>query len=966
MADDILERLGPALSDRYAIERRIGQGGMATVYLAEDLKHHRRVAIKVLRPELSASLGIERFLREIEMAAKLQHPHVVPVYDSGSADGVLYYVMPFVEGESLRDLLQREGRIPVARAAAIIREAASGLAYAHAQGIVHRDIKPENIMLSGGHAVVADFGIARAVDASREDGNLTGAGIAIGTPAYMSPEQATADTVDARSDQYALACVFYEMVTGKQAFSGPTMQAMLTSMLTGPRPKLSSVVADVPPGVDGATQRALATDPNARFASITEFADAVLDEGSGVAAATRESQRWKRLAIILPASVTLAAVVWMVFFAGPPRSVVLGAESIAVVPFTTSGPGLDGVGEGMVDLLTGALDGVGAIDAVDPRTVVREWRRRVQDGPGDLQDALAVARASKAASVLLGSIVSTGSTARLTATLHDLDGSELSRASVDGPADSVLALSNALALALLRDIWRSREPLPSANASGIRSNSVPAIRAYLTGERYHRRGMWDSAQAAFEEAVADDSTFALAWFRLANTLGWKGVYQGGAAREAAAKAVQYSDSLPPRLRSLLYASNLFNLADNAAIDSAASYTRMHPGDADGWYLLGEAQYHARSYRPKPPAELRQPFDRVLEIDSSLTQAAIHPLELAILTEDTTLISRYARVFQSAGAETELARVALARRALAGSDSAIVAMFGDAIGQGVAFSALQARLAAMRGAEALDLGAYLQQGLVGTPNGPQFQVVTALLAAGLGRVDTARTLLQASGIAGGTQGSYVGLIPALGGFEYPARLERFDSAFSAVPAPNQYLAVWHGLVMLERGKPREAQALARRLLAAPDSLRSELRGSLAVLDGLTMVALGDTAAGVARIDAGLETIGSSLTMTPFTVPLQLRAALLDLQIPARRQAGLARLRWGFPNSPEMAPIIEYRLGQHFDRTGQPDSAVAHLGRFVDLWDAPDSSYAPLVQDARATIARLSGEAPVEDTLGTARP
>ncbi|MCA9768368.1 MAG: protein kinase, partial [Gemmatimonadetes bacterium] len=800
MADDILERLGPALSDRYAIERRIGQGGMATVYLAEDLKHHRRVAIKVLRPELSASLGIERFLREIEMAAKLQHPHVVPVYDSGSADGVLYYVMPFVEGESLRDLLQREGRIPVARAAAIIREAASGLAYAHAQGIVHRDIKPENIMLSGGHAVVADFGIARAVDASREDGNLTGAGIAIGTPAYMSPEQATADTVDARSDQYALACVFYEMVTGKQAFSGPTMQAMLTSMLTGPRPKLSSVVADVPPGVDGATQRALATDPNARFASITEFADAVLDEGSGVAAATRESQRWKRLAIILPASVTLAAVVWMVFFAGPPRSVVLGAESIAVVPFTTSGPGLDGVGEGMVDLLTGALDGVGAIDAVDPRTVVREWRRRVQDGPGDLQDALAVARASKAASVLLGSIVSTGSTARLTATLHDLDGSELSRASVDGPADSVLALSNALALALLRDIWRSREPLPSANASGIRSNSVPAIRAYLTGERYHRRGMWDSAQAAFEEAVADDSTFALAWFRLANTLGWKGVYQGGAAREAAAKAVQYSDSLPPRLRSLLYASNLFNLADNAAIDSAASYTRMHPGDADGWYLLGEAQYHARSYRPKPPAELRQPFDRVLEIDSSLTQAAIHPLELAILTEDTTLISRYARVFQSAGAETELARVALARRALAGSDSAIVAMFGDAIGQGVAFSALQARLAAMRGAEALDLGAYLQQGLVGTPNGPQFQVVTALLAAGLGRVDTARTLLQASGIAGGTQGSYVGLIPALGGFEYPARLERFDSAFSAVPAPNQYLAVWHGLVMLERGKP----------------------------------------------------------------------------------------------------------------------------------------------------------------------
>ena len=209
MPDDTIERLTAALSDRYRVERQVGQGGMATVFLAEDVKHHRRVAIKVLRAELSATLGTERFLREIELAAKLQHPHIVPVYDSGTANGVLYYVMPYVEGESLRDLMQREGRVPLARAAEIIREAASGLEYAHGHGIVHRDVKPENIMLSGGHAVVADFGIARAIDASRAaDGHLTGAGMAIGTPAYMSPEQATADTVDARSDQYALACVF--------------------------------------------------------------------------------------------------------------------------------------------------------------------------------------------------------------------------------------------------------------------------------------------------------------------------------------------------------------------------------------------------------------------------------------------------------------------------------------------------------------------------------------------------------------------------------------------------------------------------------------------------------------------------------------------------------------------------------------------------------------------------------------
>ena len=245
---DTIERLRSALRDTYTVDRQIGQGGMATVYLAEDLKHHRQVAIKVLRPELTASLGTDRFLREIELAAKLQHPHIVPVYDSGSADGSLYYVMPFVEGESLRDLLQREKRLPIERAAEIVRETASGLAYAHKQGIVHRDIKPENIMLSGGHAVVADFGIARAIDASRaENAGLTGTGMAIGTPAYMSPEQATADAVDARTDQYALACVFYEMVSGVQPFTAPTMQALLTKVLTGVRPKLATVIATRPP-----------------------------------------------------------------------------------------------------------------------------------------------------------------------------------------------------------------------------------------------------------------------------------------------------------------------------------------------------------------------------------------------------------------------------------------------------------------------------------------------------------------------------------------------------------------------------------------------------------------------------------------------------------------------------------------------------------------------------------------------
>ena len=761
MSDQTLERLKLALHDRYAIERRIGQGGMATVYLAEDLKHRRQVAIKVLRPELSASLGAERFLREIELAAKLQHPHIVPVYDSGSADDVLYYVMPFVDGESLRDLMAREGRLTLERAAEIIREASSGLSYAHSHGVVHRDVKPENIMLSDGHAVVTDFGIARAIETARAaDSHLTGAGMAIGTPAYMSPEQATADKVDARSDQYALACVFYELVTGKQAFSGPTMQAMLTSMLTGPRPRMATIVDDVPPPVDAATQRALSSDPTQRFNSINEFARAVSAETSGAAAATRESRRWKRLAIALPVIVALLGAAWVAFMGQRGRSVVSGAETIAVVPFTVSGSGLEGIGEGMVDLLAANLDGVGEIRAIEPRTVMREWRRRVSEGAGSLEDALAVGRSTRAASVLTGSIVASGGTARLTAELYDLDGNRLALTTVSGPTDSVLTLADALTLSLLREVWRSREPLPSANAFAINSASMPAIRAYLTGERYHRRGEWDSAQVAFEEAVQADSTFALAWHRLANTLGWKGLYQGPEARDAAARAVQYSDSLPPRMRSLLYATNLFQLGDYATADSAESYLRRYPDDADGWYLLGEARFHGRELRPYSPAELREPFDKVLALDSSLTPAAIHPMELAIQMNDPALMRRYEAVFEAAGATAALREAELASLALRGSDSAMAELLSSsATGSGAALSALSGFI--QSGASGDSLVSTMSRLVTRLQDeSPQFAAFPAVMAASLGRIDTALVLMGPA--ADSDNGFYIRMFPVLAG------------------------------------------------------------------------------------------------------------------------------------------------------------------------------------------------------------
>src|SRR5438128_7807898 len=272
---DLLARLQAALADRYTIERELGRGGMATVYLAQDRKHHRQVAIKVLKPELAAALGPERFLREIDTAARLNHPHILPLHDSGEAEGFLFYVMPYVEGESLRDRLSREKQLPLGNALQIAREVADALSYAHSHDVVHRDIKPENILFEAGHAVVTDFGIARAITAAGGE-KLTGTGIAVGTPAYMSPEQAAASArVDERSDIYSLGCVLYEMLAGELPFTGPSAESIVRQHLAAAPPRVSAMRAAVPPAIEEAIVRALAKTPADRFATAAEFADAL-------------------------------------------------------------------------------------------------------------------------------------------------------------------------------------------------------------------------------------------------------------------------------------------------------------------------------------------------------------------------------------------------------------------------------------------------------------------------------------------------------------------------------------------------------------------------------------------------------------------------------------------------------------------------------------------------------------------
>ncbi len=335
-----IDHLTAAVADRYRIERELGSGGMATVYLAEDLKHERLVALKVLRPELAAAIGNQRFLREIKITAKLHHPHILELYDSGDADGFLYYVMPYVEGESLRDRLDREKQLPLDDAMSIAREVADALSYAHSHGVIHRDIKPENILLQSGHAVVADFGIARAVSAAGGE-HLTETGMSIGTPVYMSPEQAAGETdLDGRSDLYSLGCVLYEMLAGQPPFTGATVESVIHQHVSAEPPNITSIRPAVPAGIAGILQRALAKTPADRFSPAAQFAEALQAQsgtsGFVTAPPPGRMRRWN-VAIAGAAIIVLGAAAAALFL---PR----GSEDVPVVGRSTQvtfDPGLE-------------------------------------------------------------------------------------------------------------------------------------------------------------------------------------------------------------------------------------------------------------------------------------------------------------------------------------------------------------------------------------------------------------------------------------------------------------------------------------------------------------------------------------------------------------------------------------------------------------------------------------------------
>jgi tRNA A-37 threonylcarbamoyl transferase component Bud32 len=639
---ELQDRLSAALADRYVLERELGLGGMATVYLARDLKHDRRVALKVMHPELSASLGHERFLREIRVTAQLDHPHILPVLDSGEVAGLLWYTMPFVDGESLRERLRREVQLPVEEAVRLAREVADALACAHEQRIVHRDIKPENILLSRGHARVADFGVAYALEAAGADHRLTETGLAVGTPPYMSPEQASGGKADGRSDVYALGCVLYEMLAGKPPFEGPTAQAVLAAHLTATPKRLATVRPHVPRAVSEAIARALAKTPADRFRTAGEFGDALTKD---IGAEPRGPLR-VRFAAGGIAVALVVGVVATVTRSGNPK--VMDENLLAVAPFDAVSSGVAEYREGLVTILSRSLDGAGPLRTVSPTVVVRRWA-----GQSDPTSAVALGHSTGAGLVVFGQVVPAGAdSVRLNATVYDVRREQpLGEVEVRDARHRIDRIADTLAVRLLREVGRTR-PVGAVRFAALGSTSLPAIKLFLQGEQFYRRGKWDSARAYAERAVAVDSNFTLALHRIPLALWWSDEDTSPMLLRAGAR----NHGLAPRESLLITVDSLWGglVQDVGAswpllrrlTGTAQEAVTRYPEDSEAWYMMGEIGYHfGAQVSPRLSARLSfDAFAKAIDLDSAFAPAYEHIVSLALLLREPEAARKYAEAY----------------------------------------------------------------------------------------------------------------------------------------------------------------------------------------------------------------------------------------------------------------------------------------------------------------------------------
>jgi serine/threonine-protein kinase len=1003
--DDIVSRLRTALGDRYEILRLIGEGGMARVYLARDLRHERLVALKVLRPELGASLGADRFLREIRIVAGLQHPNVLPLFDSGAArqagDGteLLWYVMPYVEGESLRAKLQREQRLSLAETLSIGEDLAGALDYAHARGVVHRDVKPENVLLSGGHAFVADFGVARAVDLAGAHG-ATAVGIAMGTPAYMSPEQAAGHAdLDGRSDVYSLACVVFEMLAGTAPFAGTTPREIMAKHALHPAPRITQDRPELAPSVESALRRGLAKAPQERPSTGTDL----LRELRG----TEQTQAHtppaplpappRRRAWLIPAalaSLALAAVlVWRTWSRGEPPPAGASASAVAVLPFTVRGGDSLGLGEGLVGLLGTKLDGAGDLHSVDPRALLSYVSRQPRGALGPDQGS-AIAEHFGAGLFVLGDVLTVGDRLRLTASLYDTRraGRPTATGSAEGPPDRVFELVDSLAAQLVGG-WSGRESRLTAIAA-VTTPSLGALKAYLEGETAFRAGNFDAAVDGFQRAVAQDSLFALAWYRMSVAAEW--LTRSDIARDAAEHAARLADRLSEHDRLLLEA--LLTTRRGAGAQAERLFQNIlatYPNDVEAWLQLGEVQFHYGPLMGRPVADSKATWQRVLALEPNFFAPLVHLVRIAASDGDAPAVDSLVRRALAIRAQTPGPDPGATRSEALELEALRAFALRDTAAQARALSRLDSATDVTVDLSMWGVASYAGDWdgaariakLLAEPSRPSWsRAASAIFLANLdqarGRIDAARRELDAAAEIDPRAGAEARALLAAAPFRPvdPAELTAARAAVARAPDTPEPPRETSVVLSAHYGLHRHLQTYLLGLLTA--RLGDAARAAQYAKDLESLPAPGDLGTFTADLAKGIraetgarrdrppevtaafegvrrETWYELATTSPFFAQARERFIQAEALVAQGRDADALPIYRSLSGQatmfelPYLAPA-QLRLGEIAERQGRTDAAVEHYSRVIELWHNADAPLQPFVREARARLAKLKGE------------
>jgi tetratricopeptide (TPR) repeat protein len=742
------------------------------------------------------------------------------------------------------------------------------------------------------------------------------------------------------------------MLTGEPPFAGPSAQTIIAKSLTAPRPHVGRTRAGVSPSLDQVVHRALALEPSERYPDMAAMRSAL--QATGVPAELGVRRR-----ILLAgglAAVGIGAGLWLVN-RSPVTRVAPAAEVLAVLPFHTSGPGVEFLGEGMVDLLATNLRGVGGIYTVDPRAVLGKWKGGGR-GSNDITHALSVGRSLDAGSVVIGSAVSTGGRVRLAADLYSTAGQRLGRAQVDASADSVLGAVDRLSLALLRDVWRSKEPIPNLRLASLTTDSIDALRSYLEGERLYRRLDWDAALSAYNRAVETDSTFALAHLRRAQVFGWTGGYGNRESDAAVAAGLRFAKRLPLRDRRLLLGYQLFDQGKPASIDSLRAFVAEYPDDVEGWYLLGETMFHSRSFRPFEPDSISAVFDSVLRKDSTLFPALIHPMELGLTYADSTRFHRYFPAFARTAPPDKAGALRTAASLIWGPPPTLKEI-GTALGEQASWVIHAASASYYQDDATSDSVAKVFDRVQrSAPSSPQFLGRAlggrAHVLAGLGRWREAQLAIDSLSrivpeVARGIKAWAIVLGLAPGSFD-----GFLDSAVAAFP-PGAEAEYARAMLQLLRGQVAEGRGRITRALVSRELAKAppEIPGLLVAADGWGMVLQGDSAAGIARLRSGIDQAAAPGAAEESAF-LRFQLALALAARTETRQEAIRWLRYGFDLQPMYLPLTYLALGRTYEAAGQRDSAAVAYSRFLKFWNRADPELQGRVREAREALQELTRE------------